>query len=106
MNCLQHTHSKDQGSIMSNTSGTYHTQCHVSYDTKGQLCYQVWQSWKRFNFLGLFLWLKPLTDEEGEGNQSTWTTLTPSPPPQDELEEMPHTKAQKFKLQPKLEPAL
>ena len=49
--------------------------------------------------LALFYWLKPSTDEGGE------ETRVPGKIP-DKLHKMPHTKAQTFKPQPRLEPVL
>ena len=46
------------------------------------------------------LLVEPLTDERGE------ETGAPGETPDDELQKMPHTKALKFKPQPRLEPTL
>ena len=51
--------------------------------------------------LALFYWLKLLTDEGGEE-----TGVPAENTSDDELQKMSHTKAQKFKPQPRLEPAL
>ena len=48
--------------------------------------------------LAILYWLKPLTDEGGE------ETLAPRKNLDDELMKMPHTKARKFKPQPRLNP--
>ena len=52
-----------------------------------------------FSFV-LFDWLKRLTYKEGRRPEY------PEKTPEDQLQKMPHTKARKFKPQPKLEPAL
>ena len=48
----------------------------------------------------LFYWLKPLSDEGGK------ETRVPGENPDDELQKMLHTKARKFKPQPRLDTAL
>ena len=50
--------------------------------------------------LALLYWLKPLPAEEGRKPEY------PEKTPGDELQKMPHTKAGKFKPQPRLEPTL
>ena len=53
----------------------------------------------------LYHWLKPQSDEVvggGEGGKSVYTERTPD----DKFQKVPHTKARRFKIQPRLEPAL
>ena len=65
---------------------------YVPRGIKGQLSYSVWQCLNRI-YLSFILLAEPLTDEGGE------ETRVPGETPGDELQKMPHTKAQIFKDQ-------
>ena len=57
---------------MCNTSSAYHVQvsCYVPLSTKGQLSYQVWQSWNCI-YLSFILLAEPLNRWRRGGNRST-----------------------------------
>ena len=75
-----------------------HAICHVAHAVKGQLSYNVWQSWNHIWFRFILL-VETITRRRRGGNRTTWTN-----PADDELQKMPHTKALKCKSQPRLEP--
>ena len=84
--------------ITCTTSDAYHVQ-HAACPMKGQLSYEVWQSCNSiyFSFTSL---AETINQQRRGGKQNPHRKKTHM------LQKMPHTTAQKFKPQPRLESAL